>query len=80
MLSIKNNEYNCVRLSITAALYLVEKECIRESKYVSKLIDDYKIGEKGYEYITWLHDKYKHYKYIYIYIYNLSGNGKVKTW
>ena len=45
ILNIKYNKYSCVRLSITAALYPVDRNGFRENKYVSNLIDDYELGE-----------------------------------
>ena len=52
ILNIKNKKFDCVRLSITAAKYPVVKDWTRENKYVSKLIDDYELGQRDYEYIT----------------------------
>ena len=69
-----NNKYNCVRLSITAALYPVDKDGTWESKYVSNLIDDYELSEGDYEYITRMQDKYK----FNISIFKSCGNIKVE--
>ena len=73
-LNIKNYKYNCVRLSIIAGLYPVDKDGTSESKYVSNLIDDYELSEGDYEYITRMQDKYK----FNISIYKTCGNIKVE--
>ena len=46
---MQNNKYICVRLSITAALYLVDNHGTSESKYVPNIIDDCRHGESVYE-------------------------------
>ena len=40
ILNIKNKKWNCVRLSLTAALYPVDMNGFIESKNESNLVDD----------------------------------------
>ena len=40
ILNTKTIKFNCLRLCITAALYLVTAEATRENKYTNNLVED----------------------------------------
>ena len=52
ILTIRSNKFNCLRLCITAALYLVTEHATRENKYINNLVDDGEYNETAYDYIT----------------------------
>ena len=74
VLNIRNSEYNCLQLIITAWLHPAMNHATRESKYVNNLIEAGQQHEDGIAFIIRIQKLYN----IYIWVYTPFGEGKVE--
>ena len=72
--NIHNNNYNCLRLTITAWLHQIKENATCESNYVNSLIVPHQPHEDDFNYIIRIQNLYN----TNIWLYTQCGNGKIE--